>query len=451
MLVSVRCIEKGVDYLQMKRLRIVAGLLAVFIVFTVMPLSGIAVSDGAQKLINAAEKYIGKTGKSLGFTVDWCSLFVQKCANDAGLVKNGLFPKATATSYDVKKKKYYGIGYASAMADWFTQNDKGKYYYFTLLDKSMDKNTIKKSRSSFVPQPGDLILFDFDGRNDIDHIGIVTKNDGSKVRYIDGNSGPGTRSTRKVKRDWYTKTNSVIAGYIRPNYAQQPVEVKIAFSDLSGPGTLIVGKGNHIKGTISSTGAKLSSIAATVKDSNNKTVMTKIVNPNTYSYSLENSDLDYKLTFGDLKSGSYSITYTAKASNKTATSKAVSFQVQAKQSKYVLMSGASSWVEAEVMCRQKGGHMATISSQAENDYIYNILKKANCKDAYFGLVRHEGKFQWVTGEPVVYTNWNPGEPNNQDNNEDCAMFYNKSQPGRWNDGHMTPQSIFICELDGWME
>jgi len=44
----------------------------------------------------------------------------------------------------------------------------------------------------------------------------------------------------------------------------------------------------------------------------------------------------------------------------------------------------------------------------------------------------------VTGEPVNYTNWFPGEPNDQ-SNEDYTIIHssNHSNPGTWND---TPNS-----------
>ena len=41
----------------------------------------------------------------------------------------------------------------------------------------------------------------------------------------------------------------------------------------------------------------------------------------------------------------------------------------------------------------------------------------------------EGTYQWVTGEPLVYTNWSPGEPS-KDTNENHVEFFGSN--GNWN-------------------
>jgi len=48
-------------------------------------------------------------------------------------------------------------------------------------------------------------------------------------------------------------------------------------------------------------------------------------------------------------------------------------------------------------------------------------------DGTFG----EAGWGWVTGEPVVYSNWNAGEPNDGGGTEDYAQ--NNQNAGRWND------------------
>jgi hypothetical protein len=42
----------------------------------------------------------------------------------------------------------------------------------------------------------------------------------------------------------------------------------------------------------------------------------------------------------------------------------------------------------------------------------------------------EGNWLWMSGEPKIYSNWRPGEPNNGGENEDCVV----TRPdGLWND------------------
>jgi len=63
------------------------------------------------------------------------------------------------------------------------------------------------------------------------------------------------------------------------------------------------------------------------------------------------------------------------------------------------------------------GHLATITSQGENDFIYNNLG-VTPNDYWLGAFQPDGSqepdgdWQWVTGEPWDYTNWDPGEPTN---------------------------------------
>ena len=56
-----------------------------------------------------------------------------------------------------------------------------------------------------------------------------------------------------------------------------------------------------------------------------------------------------------------------------------------------------------------------------------------------------GNWVWVTEEDTDYTNWDDGEPNNEDD-EDYAMIRNGS--GKWNDAHLDREDWnFICEWD----
>lgn len=110
----------------------------------------------------------------------------------------------------------------------------------------------------------------------------------------------------------------------------------------------------------------------------------------------------------------------------------------------------NSWTDAVKYCESIGGHMATISSQKENDFIYNYIKESGYKNVYFGFTdcEKEGSWKWVNGEKVSYTNWHQGEPNNQWGTEHYAMFYESNTDGTWNDGDFTTGNIyFLCEWD----
>ncbi len=67
------------------------------------------------------------------------------------------------------------------------------------------------------------------------------------------------------------------------------------------------------------------------------------------------------------------------------------------------------WEEAEAYARSVGGHLVTINNQAEDDWLEATFPEPNL---WIGLTDRavEGKWVWVSGEPVTYTNWCPGQP-----------------------------------------
>ena len=114
-------------------------------------------------------------------------------------------------------------------------------------------------------------------------------------------------------------------------------------------------------------------------------------------------------------------------------------------------SGPITWQQAERRCEWKGGHLAVIESSTENFLLYSAMKAKGYENAYFGFSdgSSEGNWKWVDGTSTAYTNWHSGEPNNQNGDEDYAMFYQKFDDGTWNDGDgiIDVGCAYICEWD----
>ncbi|MBZ3881544.1 Low affinity immunoglobulin epsilon Fc receptor, partial [Sciurus carolinensis] len=109
---------------------------------------------------------------------------------------------------------------------------------------------------------------------------------------------------------------------------------------------------------------------------------------------------------------------------------------------YYFGKGAKRWVQARFTCSDLEGRLVSIHSQEEQDF---LTKHANKRGSWIGLrdLDLEGEFIWMDGSPVGYSNWNPGEPNNQDQGEDCVMMRGS---GKWNDASCRSQlDAWVCE------
>lgn len=111
--------------------------------------------------------------------------------------------------------------------------------------------------------------------------------------------------------------------------------------------------------------------------------------------------------------------------------------------------------EARFACRQYGGDLTSIHSQAENDFLndnYNRLRDSTSFPfrMFLGLndQNTEGGFQWSDGSPLNYLNWNSGEPNNAEN-EDCVEMI--ADHGKWNDNSCDEMYGYTCVASEYLQ
>jgi VCBS repeat-containing protein len=78
--------------------------------------------------------------------------------------------------------------------------------------------------------------------------------------------------------------------------------------------------------------------------------------------------------------------------------------------KYVSASHIT-WQSAAAAALAAGGYLATITSDAENNFVFSLVGN---DVAWLGGsdAGQEGQWRWVTGEAFDYTHWDGGEPNN---------------------------------------
>ena len=81
---------------------------------------------------------------------------------------------------------------------------------------------------------------------------------------------------------------------------------------------------------------------------------------------------------------------------------------------YRFTTAFTDWASAQAEAVSLGGHLAAIGSAAENAAVYDFAVSQNRSTFFIGFTDAaiEGTWVWVNGEPVVYTNWRAGEPNN---------------------------------------
>lgn len=114
---------------------------------------------------------------------EWCADFVRWCLIKAGA--EDLYPVSS---------------YVPTIAEWFDQ--KGLY-----------KNS-KANGGNYIPQKGDIVLFDYNHNSTSDHIGLVDYVEGNTVYTIEGNKD------NMVKSCKYDLDSADIRAYCVPAYAE---------------------------------------------------------------------------------------------------------------------------------------------------------------------------------------------------------------------------------------
>ncbi len=101
------------------------------------------------------------------------------------------------------------------------------------------------------------------------------------------------------------------------------------------------------------------------------------------------------------------------------------------------LGGNADWNAAIAAAARFGGTLATITSPEEQAFIQASMPATLLGgNTAIGLIQDAdaaepgGGWQWVTGEPLDWTNWRAGEPNDA-GGEDFGMMY---PDGTWNDG-----------------
>ena len=114
----------------------------------------------------------------------------------------------------------------------------------------------------------------------------------------------------------------------------------------------------------------------------------------------------------------------------------------------IATEGAISWTDASEVAKALGGHLVTLTSAAENDFVFHLIDSDrfwhhgyNFRGSWIGgyqlpgASEPDGGWAWVTGEPFVFEFWAPRAPNNWGGvNENRIHFGTKrARVKTWND------------------
>src|SRR5665213_2445042 len=137
--------------------------------------------------------------------------------------------------------------------------------------------------------------------------------------------------------------------------------------------------------------------------------------------------------------------------------------------KAVLTNGLT-WDQSDQIAHNEGGYLATITSAAENDFVFSLINSPSFFGNWFGggdgpaiggvqtngAIEPAGGWTWETGEPWVYTNWLAGQPDNNaaSSGNENRLYYWSSTTGTpantWNDfpeNQSLSPSSYVVERD----
>jgi Lectin C-type domain len=120
---------------------------------------------------------------------------------------------------------------------------------------------------------------------------------------------------------------------------------------------------------------------------------------------------------------------------------------------YYSSVGEFTWSQAQSWAQGLGGNLVTINSPAEQAWLEQTF--GTQESFWIGLHQvggpePDGSWEWVSGQAMSYTNWQPGKPDNNDSRgaENCALFQQSPLVGgEWDDKRCDRDWRAIAEVE----
>ncbi len=112
-------------------------------------------------------------------------------------------------------------------------------------------------------------------------------------------------------------------------------------------------------------------------------------------------------------------------------------------SSYYVTNYSATYQEAKEIAEANGGQLVTINNEEENQFLVDRL--GDNGSVWIGLSRlgNSNNFSWLSGTPLDYTKWQPGEPNSSASEAGTRL---KLSNGLWTDRPVNNRFRFVIEF-----
>jgi hypothetical protein len=118
---------------------------------------------------------------------------------------------------------------------------------------------------------------------------------------------------------------------------------------------------------------------------------------------------------------------------------------------YEFFAQLVAWPVAEQACVGWGGHLASVSSEAEDTFLASWPQElgvpaGNGAGLWLGAsdTAGDGAFQWTDASAFTFPGWGAAQPDNGPTVADCVEKRNDGAAA-WHDRHCTDQLVYVCE------
>uniref|UniRef100_A0A663LWS6 C-type lectin domain-containing protein n=1 Tax=Athene cunicularia TaxID=194338 RepID=A0A663LWS6_ATHCN len=111
---------------------------------------------------------------------------------------------------------------------------------------------------------------------------------------------------------------------------------------------------------------------------------------------------------------------------------------------YLVGHTSVTFSEAKKTCERSSAYLTSIGDRYEQAYLISLIGLSSEKYFWIGLTDTEGQgmFKWVTGEGVLYTNWNAAMPGNE---AGCVALRTGNAAGLWDVQNCEVKAKFLCK------